>query len=79
LANSPRAIQSQLTKWPATNLHKPEYMSLPMFAYALAHLAWFRDERRPSWAKHLNWHARPEFKQALRFLLTAGDSTFCPH
>jgi len=48
-------------------------MSLPMYAYALAHLAWFREERAPAWARHLNWSARPEFKQALRFLLETGD------
>lgn len=78
LANSPRAWRSQMGKWPRTNLNKPEYMSLPMHTYALAHLAWFRGERRPPWAKHLHWHARPEFKQALRFLLETGDSTFRP-
>src|SRR5215469_9466347 len=78
VANSPRAYQSQMTTWPGTTLRKPEYMSLPMYAYALAHLAWFREERRPAWARHLNWHARPEFKQALRFLLETGDSEFRP-
>lgn len=61
LANSPRAWQSQMTKWPGTDVKKPEYMSMPMYAYALAHLAWFRGEHRPPWARHLNFHARPEF------------------
>lgn len=61
-----------------TTLNKPEYMTAPMYAYALAHLAWFRDEPRPAWAKHLHWHFRPEFKQALRYLLETGDSSFQP-
>lgn len=78
LANSPRAWRGQLSKWPGTTLNKPEYMSAPMYAYALAHLAWFRDEPRPAWAKHLHWHFRPEFKQALRYLLETGDSSFQP-
>jgi hypothetical protein len=78
LANSPRNWVSQNTKWPGTDLHKPQYMTPPMFGYALAHLAWFRGEEKPAWAKHLRSHARPDFKQALRFLLKTGDSTFRP-
>ncbi len=78
LANSPRAWHSQLSKWPGTTLNKPEYMTAPMYAYALAHLAWFRDEPRPAWAKHLLWHFRPEFRQALRYLWQTGDSSFQP-
>lgn len=78
LANSPRAWRGQLSKWPGTTLNKPEYMTAPMYAYALAHLAWFRNEPRPAWAKHLRWHFRPEFKQALRFLRETRDSSFQP-
>lgn len=78
LANSPRAFQSQMSKWPGTQVKKPEYMSAPMYAHALAHLAWFRGERKPAWGKHLHFNARPEFKQALRYLLETGDSTFQP-
>src|SRR5262249_56891631 len=44
LANTPRNWDSQNKKWPGTDLIKPEYMTPPMFAYALAHLAWFRGE-----------------------------------
>ena len=78
LANSPRAWQSQISKWPGTQINKPEYMSAPMYAHALAHLAWFRGERKPAWAKHLHFNARPEFKQALRYLQETGDSAFQP-
>src|SRR5262249_48234185 len=31
LANTPRNWDSMYTKWPGTNLHKPEYMTPPMF------------------------------------------------
>lgn len=79
LANSPRAWDSTFTKWPGTNLAKPEYMTAPMFAYALAHLAWFREERRPRWAKFLRWDTQPDFKRALRYLLKTGDSSFKPN
>lgn len=78
LANSPRAYQSQMSDWPDSNLKRPEYMSLPMYSYALAHLAWFREERKPSWARHLNFHLRPEFKQAQRFLWETRESAFRP-
>jgi hypothetical protein len=60
------------------DLRKPEYMTRPMFGYALAHLAWFRGERKPDWARFLCWHARPDFRQSLRFLWTTGNSTFRP-
>ncbi len=78
LANVPRTWDSQYTKWPGTELKKPEYMTRPMFGYALAHLAWFRGEERPAWANHLHWNARPDFKQAVRFLFRTGDSAFRP-
>jgi hypothetical protein len=78
LANVPRTWDSQYTKWPGTELYKPEYMTRPMFGYALAHLAWFRGEERPAWAKHLHWNARPDFKQGLRYLQKTADSTFQP-
>jgi hypothetical protein len=78
LANTPRNWDSQLKKWPDSDLNKPEYMTPPMFGYALAHLAWFRGEENPAWAKHLRWNARSEFKQATRFLFKTADSWFRP-
>jgi hypothetical protein len=74
LANSPRNWESHYGTWPATDLKKPEYMTPPMFGYALAHLAWFRHEGRPEWAKHLHPGARANLKQGLRFLDRTGDS-----
>jgi hypothetical protein len=79
LANSPRNWESDYGKWPGTSLNRSKYMSPPMFGYALAHLAWFRGEDKPGWARHLHLNARPNFKQALRFLQRIGDSAFKPN
>ena len=78
LANTPRVWDSQYGQWPGTSLKKPKYMTPPMFGYALGHLAWFREERKPPWAKHLRLAARTNLQQGLRFLAGTGDSTFKP-
>jgi hypothetical protein len=78
LANTPRNWDNQYKKWPGTDLNKPEYMTPPMFGYALAHLAWFRGEEKPAWTKYLHWNARPDSKQAVRFLFRRGESAFKP-
>src|SRR5262245_34096991 len=78
LANNPRKHVGELSRWPGTNLVKPEYMSEPMFGYALAHLAWFRDEENPKWGRHLRWVPRGTFKQGLRYLQKTSDSSFKP-
>ncbi len=49
-----------------------------MLGYALAHLAWLRDEPRPAWARHLRWAPRAVFKQGLRYLHRTSDSSFRP-
>ncbi|MBL8830589.1 MAG: hypothetical protein JNM18_26685 [Planctomycetaceae bacterium] len=78
LANTPRNWESQYTQWPQTNLRKPEYMTPPMFGWALAHLAYFRREHRPEWAKYLSSAARTNFKQGLRYLLATTDTWYKP-
>jgi hypothetical protein len=78
LANNPRKSTGELSYWPGTNLRRPEYLSEPMLGYALAHLAWFRDEARPAWAKALRWAPHAVFKQGLRYLQATADSTFKP-
>jgi len=78
LANAPRSWKSGLSRWPNSNLRKPEYMTSTMFGYALAHVAWWRGENKPVWAAHLNWSARAEFNHSLRFLLRTADSQFAP-
>jgi hypothetical protein len=78
LANNPRKSTGELSYWPETKLRRPEYLSEPMIGYALAHIAWFRDESHPAWAKHLRWVPRSVFKQGLRYLDKTAGSTFVP-
>ncbi len=78
LANTPRTWASHYGRWPGTDLLKPEYMTPPMFGWALAHLAWFRGEERPEWARHLHGDARANLKQGLRYLHATGDSAYRP-
>jgi hypothetical protein len=78
LGNCPRNWDGQYGQWPGTKLRKPEYMTLPMFAYALAHRAWRNEDAQPEWARHLSFHLRPCFKQGLRYLRETGDSTYSP-
>lgn len=78
LANAPRAWRSDFSTWPGTDARRPEYMTHPMYGYALAHAAWFRNERKPYWAKYLRMDARSSFKQGLRYLWETGDSQFRP-
>ncbi len=78
LANNPRKSTGELSRWPGSTLYRPEYISEPMLGYALAHIAWFRDEARPAWAKALRWAPRAVFKEGLRYLRETGDSTFKP-
>jgi hypothetical protein len=78
LANSPRNWDGQYSSWPGTTLRKPEYMTPPMFGYALAHLAWHRNETKPPWANYLHWTARTNLKQGQRYLEQTRDSNFKP-
>jgi hypothetical protein len=78
LANTPRNWESQHGKWPGTGLLKPEYMSPPMFGWALAHLAWFRGEVKPEWARHLTGGARANLNQGIRYLSATADSAYQP-
>lgn len=78
LANSPRNWAGQYSCWPGTDLRKPEYMTPPMFGYALAHLAWHLGEEKPSWAKQLRMGARANLSQGLQYLQKTGDSAFKP-
>lgn len=53
-------------------------MTREMYSHALAHLAWFQGKRWPAWANHLRSDARPDFKQAVRYLFETHDSSFRP-
>lgn len=78
LANVPRSWRSQLTTWPDSDQKRSEYMTQPMFAYALAHSAWFRHDRKPHWIRALRPDARACFKQSVRYLFETRDSRFRP-
>ena len=79
LGNSPRNWDSQYKLWAGTNLKRPEYMTLPMFAYSIAHKSWFLGERKPEWYQHLSHDMKPCFKQAIRYLMETEDSTYAPN
>lgn len=78
LANVPRHWDGNHTRWPGTDLRKPEYMTGPMFGYALALMAWVRQDGNPAWARHLRSGVRAEFRQGLRFLHKTGDAALRP-
>lgn len=78
LANVPRAWDGDHSRWPGTDLRKPEYMTAPMFGYALALLTWLRGEPYPGWAKYLRFGVRGEFRQGLRFLTKTGEAKLQP-
>ena len=78
LANQERGLENAHGKWPGTGLLKPEYMTAPMFGWALAHLAWFRGEAWPAWAKYLASGPRANLKQGLRYLTATADTRYKP-
>lgn len=78
LANVPRHWDGNHTYWPKTKLRKPEYMTSPMFGYALALIAWARGSTDLNWSRHLKSGVRSEFQQGLRFLEKTGDAKLRP-
>jgi hypothetical protein len=50
------------------NMTRQGYLTIPMYAYALALFTQARGEARPAWAKHLRPDVRAEFTKACRFL-----------
>ncbi len=78
LANVPRHWDGNCTLWPGTDLRKPEYMTGPMFGYALALLAWVRGEPGPAWMKYVASGVRSEMRAGLRFLHKHGTDTLRP-
>jgi hypothetical protein len=78
LANSPRIWHSHDSRWPNSDLIKPEYMTPPMFGWAFAHLAWFRGESQPEWARYLSSSSRANLRQGLRYLTATRDSWYRP-
>ncbi len=69
-ANSPAYVTPTDRCWPGTGLWMPEYMTLPMHAYALALIAQVRFEENPPWAKYLKRDAASAFRHAQKWLAT---------
>lgn len=76
LASAPRNWRSGYSKWEGTDFNRPEYMTPPMFGYALGHLAWFENDYRPDWIRHLPYEARHSVKESIRYLFETRDSLF---
>lgn len=76
LGNSPRNWASQNTTWPNSRVSRPEYLSLPMYAYALAHRLWLRGERKADWMRFLSYDLRPNVRQGIAFLTKTGNSAY---
>ncbi|MFN0134688.1 MAG: hypothetical protein ACKVS9_01055 [Phycisphaerae bacterium] len=76
LANSPRNWPADQKFWPNSKLVRPEYMSPPMFGYALAHVAWHANNRKPEWARYLGQAVRADFQQSVRYLFETRESAF---
>lgn len=77
-ANHPAYVVPTKARWPDTDLFRPAYMTPPMYGWALAHLAWFRGEEKPEWARHLTADARAYLKQGVRYLFATADSSYKP-
>jgi hypothetical protein len=54
------------------------YLTMDMYGYAFALLAWFRGEESPAWARHLRGDVHAAFKKGLRYLTATGDARFKP-
>ena len=76
IANKERGLEARHGKWAGTDLLRPEYMNPPMFGWALAHLAWFRGEDAPAWARYLHSGARANLKQGIRYLKATADTSY---
>jgi hypothetical protein len=61
------------------SMNKQGYLPSRMMAYAMALLAWLRDETRPDWASHLRLDAASAFNEGLRYLERTEDSLLRPN
>lgn len=64
--------------WPGTRLRRPDAMTVPMVAYALALIAWLRYEATPHWSRHLRRDVRASFNQGIGYLFRTEDSSYLP-
>jgi hypothetical protein len=52
------------------------YLKQQEWGYALALYAFFRQDDRPSWLKHLNKNIRSDFEKSMRYMLANTDKIF---
>ncbi len=52
------------------------YLKLEEWAYALALIAFAREEDNPEWAKYLNAHIKPDFDKSLKYMRDFPDEIF---
>jgi hypothetical protein len=76
LANSPRAWLADCGRWPGTELVRPEYMTVHLHAWALAHCALLAGEQDPRWLNALQSEPRRLVRDGIHVLATERDSAF---
>lgn len=64
--------------WHSWQTRKKGYLNELNFAYALAVLAYARDEARPTWTKYLRPNVQKPFRQSLQYLAKTGDCWLQP-
>ena len=78
LANNSRKHVGEVSCWPGTKLHRPEYLSEPMLGYTMAHIAGSATSHVRHGPGDLRRAPRAVFNQGPRFLNKTADSTFRP-
>lgn len=67
--------EGQVSGW---NMSRLGYLTMDMYGYAFALLAWYRRERHPAWAKQLRGDVHSAYKKGFHYLDKTGDSAFRP-
>ena len=68
-----RTSSSSSGTWHWWSYERRGYMPSHSIGYALAIFAWLRNQRSPSWARHLRLDARESLAKGLRYLRRKGD------
>ena len=72
-ANSAFEFYTRTDRW---GYQSRGYLKIEEWGYALAVLAYLRNEEAPDWSTHLNVRIRPEFKKSLRYMHAFPDELF---
>jgi len=60
------------------NMARLGYLTMDMYGYAFALVAWHRGEEKPVWAQHLRGDVYAAYKKGYHYLTKTGDSLFKP-